>query len=76
MEKGLGFLTEHQREVYELREQGMTFAKIAEIKGCTPSAVRQTYKRAVVSLRRYECYQKIMTGKAIHSDEESENAKK
>lgn len=50
MEKGLGFLTEHQREVYELREQGMTFAKIAEIKGCTPSAVRQTYKRAVVSL--------------------------
>lgn len=60
-ENGLKFLTEHQREVYNLREQGMTFVKIAKIKGCTQSAVRQTYRRAVHCLREYERYQQIMS---------------
>lgn len=61
MNKALTFLTGHQREIYELHERGMTFTQIAESKGCTPSAVRQTYNRAVQCLREYERYQEIMS---------------
>ena len=53
-EQNLGILTKRQREVYLLRQQKLTFRKIAEQLGGRPSAGRTAYQLALRRLREQQ----------------------
>lgn len=61
MENNLEFLTERQREAYELRQKNFTFAKIAVKMGITRSRARRLVLDADRRFQEYKAYQKKVT---------------
>jgi RNA polymerase sigma factor (sigma-70 family) len=50
----LQMLSDKQSKVIQMYfEQELSFSEIAELLGCTPSAVRKLYHRAITKLRKY-----------------------
>lgn len=52
----LFFLTDRQREVYLLKQQGLSFSVIAKMRGVKPTGVRESYNGAERRIRAYEVY--------------------
>ena len=57
--KEVSCLTKRQREVFELREQGLTYKAIADQLGINVSGARQHYINAERRFREYTRYHKI-----------------
>ncbi|MER3472957.1 MAG: hypothetical protein C4335_02755 [Armatimonadota bacterium] len=66
MQECLQVLTGKQRQVLQMHfEEEMGFGEIAEAMGCTPSAVREMYHRAIHRLRKHFHVQDKRGGYAI-----------
>lgn len=59
MEDKLHILTERQRDVYLLKQQKMSYKKISEVLGITPSIARSIYENAMRRLIDYEYYHAV-----------------
>lgn len=56
MKKELSILTQEQKQVILLREQGLTYQKIAERMGISINAVSQHLKKIGRKFKEYACY--------------------
>lgn len=59
MENNLSMLSEKQKEAYLLREQNLSFSKIAEKIGISPSSARGRYHAVLRRIQEYEHYNAV-----------------
>ena len=63
LQECLRVLSGKQRQVVQMHfEEEMRFDQIAEVMGCTPSAVRKLYHRAIIRLRKHSNVQDTRGG--------------